>query len=235
MPSTNFTMLVANRPRLLKQALDSVGDLSDATVMIRDAGMNPDVFDVCSEWAIARDVKGIHYSLRTESLGTGTARNEVIQYAEKVWGRGTYLYLSDDDVFFKRSDWLKILIDTYEQAWKDGFRVIGAYNHPYHQPIGHYVYNAGIFVQEVYSLALQSMLMKWEVWDKYGPFKSTPAGAVCQGEDVDFGNQITEDGGKLGVIYPSLLVNCGLTNSFGQPIPGHDLVKAQVPAGVIAE
>ena len=73
------------------------------------------------------------------------------------------------------------------------------------------------------------------MWDKYGPFRETPAGAVCQGEDCDFGNAIRADGGRLGVISPALLVNCGVTNSFGQPIPGAEMVRAQAPAGVVVE
>lgn len=46
----NVTMLCANRPRLLKQALDSIGDLGDATVTIRDAGTNTECLRVAEEW-----------------------------------------------------------------------------------------------------------------------------------------------------------------------------------------
>jgi len=79
------------------------------------------------------------------------------------------------------------------------------------------------------------MLMRWEVWDKYGPFCETPVGKVCQGEDVDFTNKIRADGYKIGVVDPPLVVNTGITNSFGEKIPGYELVQAQCPPGVICE
>jgi len=79
------------------------------------------------------------------------------------------------------------------------------------------------------------MLMSWEVWDKYGPFCQTPVDKVCQSEDVDFTNKIRSDGFKLGVVSPTLVANCGITNSFGEHIPGWEMVKRQAPAGVIVE
>jgi len=36
-------------------------------------------------------------------------------------------------------------------------------------------------------------------------------------------------------VSPALVVNCGITNSFGEHIPGWEMVKAQAPAGVIVE
>jgi Glycosyl transferase family 2 len=223
----NITVLAANRPSLLKQTLNSIGDLSDATVTIRDAGMNPEVATILRDWR--RDKYASVLTCPTP-CGTGPARNSVVHSSAFCFGRGDYLYLSDDDVCFLRPDWLKVLIEAYERAWDHGYRVIGAYNHPYHQPVS----SIGD-VYEVYALALQSMLMRWEVWDKYGPFRETTVGAVCQGEDVDFGNAVRADGYKLGVISPALLVNCGITNSFGQPIPGAEMVRAQAPKGVICE
>lgn len=235
---TNVTILCANRTRLLKQTLDSLGDLSNATVTIRDAGFDGDAWGIAYEWA--QGVGKIAYS-PNNIIGTGASRNDVIIQSERSFERGDYLYLSDDDVCFLRPDWLAVLIDAYEAAWEQGYRVLGAYNHPFHHPVsndgwaylGKPVVTHAVF--PVYALALQSMLMRWEVFDHFGPFDSTPPGAVCQGEDVSFGNRIREAGFKLGVITPPLLVNCGITNSFGQPIPGADLVRAECPEGVLCE
>ena len=83
--------------------------------------------------------------------------------------------------------------------------------------------------------SLQSMLMRWEVWDKYGPFNKTTPGRVCDSEDVEFCRKIHADGFKVGVVSPALIVNTGITNSFGQKIPGWELVKAQCPSGVLCE
>ncbi len=225
----NFTMLCHGRDRLFKQALNSIGDTSEMAVDIFADDPTFEVHRIAREFI--QDKEG-SYTAIGKSKGTGGARNSVISAAN--CHRGDYLYLSDDDVFFKPG-WMQTLVNAYEKAWEHGFKVIGAYNHPYHQPIATVPVGDGNVVHEVYALALQSMLMKWEVWDKYGPFRETHPGAVCQGEDCDFGNAIRADGGRLGVIAPALLVNCGITNSFGQPIPGADLVKAQAPEGVIVE
>jgi hypothetical protein len=229
---TNISMLVANRPRLTKQALASIGDLSGATVTIRDAGMNPEVLKICRDWAVGRPAMILSGS---EAIGTGPARNSVIGTAGLV--RGDYLYLSDDDVYWKNPNWLAILTRAYEAAWKFGYRVLAAYNHPFNGPIqGESRIICDEFsVYPVYAVATQSMLMRWEVWDEFGPFCDTPAGKVCQSEDVDFCNRIRAAGYKVGVISPALLVNTGITNSFGEKIVGWELVKKEAPEGIIVE
>lgn len=255
---TNICMLCATRPRLLKQALESIGDLSDATVTIRDAVMNEEVRDFLSLWRINRWDRVHVPQIDRIPLGTGPARNHAIECSQSFFGRSDYLYLSDDDVWFSRPDWLSILIAAYKAAKPYGYRVIGAYNHPYNRPIdGLHVkfpireplpggamvpgteimttmYELGM-VFPVYALASQSMLMDWETWDKYGPFCDTPAGKVCQSEDVDFSNRVRAAGYKVGVISPALLVNTGITTSFGEKIPGWELVKSMCPEGVLCE
>lgn len=233
----NITLLCANRPRLLKQALDSIGDLSNATVTIRDAGMNDEVRHLASAWCGANESAYVFHA--DTPLGTGPARNDAVRKSENIFGRGSHLYLSDDDVYFLQSDWLRVLTTAYDEAWELGYRVLGAYNHPFNRPI-HASSLAprlpsGYRVNEVYALASQSMLMSWEVWDQFGPFCDTPAGKVCQSEDVDFCNKIRESGFKVGVIYPALLVNTGITNSFGDKIPGWIMVKNECPEGIICE
>lgn len=240
---TNFTMLVSKRPRLLKQAFDSIGDISGMTLSIYGDDPAREVHLAVHEFM--RNKEGI-YTVVGKSAGTGAARNSVINAAS--YHRGDYLYLSDDDVYFKRPDWLAILVAAYEAAWDEGYRVLGAYNHPYNGPIDptaereKWPYGRpwvkagnGFEVYPVYAVATQSMLMRWEVWDKYGPFCQTPVGAVCASEDIDFTNKIRADGYHLGVITPALLVNCGVTNSFGNKIPGWETVLAEAPAGVIVE
>lgn len=231
----NVTMLAATRPRLLKQALDSIGDLSNATVTIRDAVLDEEVGRVVLDWARFRNNVRVPQILKVP-IGTGPSRNHVIQSSEWCFGRGTHLYCSDDDVAWLQPDWLGIMTTAYDEAWEHGFRVLAAYNHPFNRPCADAVRLSTRWnVNEVYAVATQSMLMRWDVWDTFGPFCDTPAGKVCQSEDVAFCNKIREAGFRVGVISPALLVNTGITNSFGEHIPGWELVKSACPDGVICE
>jgi len=198
------------------------------------AGMKTLIVDDRSQRLTADLVKGFcqvtsaAFIQNTHPLGTGHLRNLSVQ-AAGFTGRGNYLYLSDNDVFFTPG-WLEKLIEHYEYAWTYGYRVLGAYNHPFNQPVSRI---DGVY--EVNHLASQSMLMKWEVWDTFGPFVETPVDKVCQSEDVVFSNKIRAAGYKVGVVSPWLVANTGITNSFGKHIPGWELVKSQAPPGVIVE
>jgi len=235
----NITMLVRDRPNLTRQALDSLlaHTKADYTVTVIDDRSEAETSDMLIHWS--RSGKSVFRN--SVPAGTGVLRNEVVHASEARYGRGGYLYLSDNDVSFT-DDWLNTLIYCYESAWKKGFRVVGAYNHPYHVPtrsvnVGRMTAEGAKFynVCEVNALALQSMLMRWCVWDDYGPFCETPVDKVCQSEDVDFTNKIHAAGYKIGVVSPALVVSTGITNTFGEKIPGWELVKAQAPPGVIVE
>jgi GT2 family glycosyltransferase len=245
----NFTMLAFNRPRLTRQALDSLRPVpKDLNITIYNNGLDEfHGMDGESEantayWVsvfCAGQPNAWTYCGYNEERGTGESRNHVIKSSEQAFGRGDYLYLSDNDVFFYPAIFEK-LVPIYEYAWTLGFKVLAGYNHPFHIPIASYpVFGGGkqkiSEIREVQAVALQSMLMKWEVWDKYGPFNETPPGRVCMGEDVDFCHKITADGGKLGVVHPPLLVNTGITNSFGERIPGWEMVQKECPRGILCE
>jgi GT2 family glycosyltransferase len=237
----NVTFLVCNRPKLTHQALASLGPTDDDVITVtvsEDRKCDSETQKVLSEW-YQSNPKNKHLCGHTAEYGTGTLRNHVITASEKYFGRGDYLYLSDNDVFFYPAIFEK-LVPIYEYAWTLGFKVLGAYNHPFHQPIGRYPVYAGgnqiiSYIYEVQALALQSMLMKWEVFDKYGPFVDTPVGRVCMGEDIAFTNKIRADGFKIGVVNPPLVVNTGITNSFGEKIPGWEAVQKECPLGVYVE
>jgi hypothetical protein len=51
----------------------------------------------------------------------------------------------------------------------------------------------------------------------------------------DFTNKIKADGFKIGVVSPALVVSTGITNTFGEKIPGWEAVQKQAPVGVIIE
>lgn len=226
-------MLVCNRPRLTKQALESLSGTPGINITISvDAKSDLETLSIVD---VFQSVHRCSSYLSAGDQGTGSLRNRVIEVSTHRFGRGDYLYLSDNDVKFLSPGWLETIIECYEVAWHHGFKVVGAYNHPYHQHNDRLMVNDKYSVCDVHALALQSMLMRWEVWDMYGPFCDTPVGRVCMGEDVDFALRIKKDGGRMGVVDPPLLVNTGITNSFGGTIPGWDLVKSQCPEGVLCE
>jgi glycosyltransferase involved in cell wall biosynthesis len=232
----NLTMLIHNRPRLTKQALESLRNTAsvNTTVLLYDDASENETSELIMEWAEENDacVRGV-----LESSGTGIARNASIRYSESVFGRGDYLALFDNDVFFTPG-WQEVLIDCYEEAWSSGCRVLGGVGHPYHQrgeSLGVCSFNVRYGVYQVNAQPLQSMLMRWGVWDAFGPFDKTEPGKVCQSEDISFTNKIVAAGYKLGVVSPALIVNTGITNSFGQKIPGYELVQKEAPPGVLVE
>ena len=233
----NFTMQVRDRFNLTKQALDSLvaAGMDDMTVtVLDDRSQNPTrdwVFWWCKD-------HGAHYVRNDEPLGTGQLRNMVMEESRRHFGQGEYVAPHDNDTYFTPG-WLGYLTKAYRFAWDHGFRLLAGYGHPYHRPIGRLPVTKGSYVilnvDEVIAIATQSMFMSWDVWDEYGPFCDTPVDKTCQSEDVDFTNRIRKDGLKLGVVVPHLVHATALKNTFGEPGPGWDLVKAQCPQGVICE
>ncbi len=230
----NFTLLARDRFNLTKQCLMSLkrsGCMRDLTVTIFDDASKKETKELLETWC---EDNFAHLVRKDESVGTGIARNSVIKESETEYGRGEFLYLGDNDSCFFPG-WLEILIKAYRVAWLDSYKVLGGVNHPFHQPVASLPIPGCCEVKQIEALALQSMLMTWYVFDKYGPFCSTPVGRVCMGEDVEFAWRIAADKGKLGVVHPAVVVNTGITNSFGEKIPGWEMVKEQCPSGVLCE
>lgn len=228
----NLTMLVRDRLNLTRQTLDTMamsGSLEgNVLTILDDRSLDPTRLFL-EDWAAQHQA---HLVRNDEPLGTGEARNRVVQAAEQRWGRGHLLYLSDNDLAYSR-DWLPTLIGMYRLV-SPLFLVLGAYNHPFNQPVRTYL--AGHQrVSEVMALAGQSMLMSWKTWDRYGPFIKTPVDKVCQSEDVMFSQRINGDGHKVGVASPWLAIGTGITNTFGEHIPGWEMVKSQCPKELICE
>jgi glycosyltransferase involved in cell wall biosynthesis len=102
------------------------------SVLVFDDASDGDTFDLLRQWNHAGHNGCVRGTVK--SYGTGKARNSAIHYSEKCFGRGDYLYLSDNDVFFHPA-WLETLIACYGIAEASGIKVLGAYNHPFHQPV----------------------------------------------------------------------------------------------------
>lgn len=231
----NIVMLVKDRDRLTNQCLDSLAkntplDLYNLTI-VDDCSKTP-----LEDW----------YAFRgsTERIGwkpmpvtvvrvgsgsiTGRARNLGIYWAEKYWGRGDYLYLTDNDVYFTPG-WLEKMVSTFEPVNKEYAFVLGGWNHPFLQPNGEVPWEK-YGMPKVHThdaVAGASQLMRWKTWDKYGPLDAHAVG-VGQSEDWKFCQDIIKGGGRVGSIYPRVVFNCGVTNSFGQPSPGADVMIAEL-------
>jgi hypothetical protein len=54
------------------------------------------------------------------------------------------------------------------------------------------------------------------------------AKGVGQSEDWAFCQKIIKDGGRVGSVYPRVVFNCGITNSYGQPSPGADVMLKEL-------
>jgi len=216
--TVNITMLTHGRPRLTGQSLETLRINTD----------HSQVFWTFDE-----------FDDEEMLLGTGKSRNKVIELARKRGGK--YLYLSDNDVYFKPF-WLEALIECFLLAKENaGVLVMGAYNHPYNQPVARYpifssALRSWLEIAEVYAVSTQSWLMEWSTWDKYGPFKETPPGMVRMSEDWEFCQRIRNDGFKVATVLPPLICNTALTDTNGQKVPGWELIeKEPLPEGAFRE
>lgn len=229
---TNIVILTRNRESLKRQAVDTLYRNTEQgsfnLTIIDDESIKlpvyPDIMHQRFDWTsltIERS-KGI----------TGQARNLGVYWAEKYWGRGDYLYLSDDDLYFTPY-WLQKLINHIEHT---NITLIGGWNHPFLQPkadtlkASSSAYTAS-FDDMKFALhdavAGASQLMRWETWDKYSPLDAHAPG-VGQSEDWKFCQDIIKDGGRVGSIYPRVVLNCGITNSLSQPSPGADVMHEEL-------
>ncbi len=210
----NVVVLVKNRPRLTLQCLTTLVKHTDVewNAVIVDDGSKPETRDMLSLFGLRDNVA----VLRNEtSKGiTGQARNLSCYWAEKYWGRGDFLYLSDNDVCFLPG-WASMMV-TVLDSWKD-LRVLGGARHPYHQPIATYP-----SWQETDAVAGYSQLMTWHTWDTWGPLDAHAPG-TCQSEDFKFCQEIREDGFKVGYLREPVLIDCGLTGTDGKPAIGWEV------------
>ena len=227
---TNITMLVHDRWEITDQTIKTLWcNTNEYTLTVIDDASLVLTRDMLREW---KDVSfpEMHLVRNEQTNGTGNARNQSVLESEQRFGRGDYLYLTDNDCYFL-PNWLDNLIEAYEHAHKLGFRVLGAYNHPYNaQAIRAYPTRLTLDprqfeLRENYALGgMMSYLMTWSTWDQFGPFVSTPPGAVRQSEDFEICQRIRNAGYKVGCIYPHLVINTGRTDSFGQQAVGAECV-----------
>lgn len=210
----NICMIAKDRQRLTRQAIESL------TVNTPSNLYNLTLIDDGSQPEAPQFISPNKVTIRlSQSKGiVGFARNLSIGMSEAYWGRGDFLYLSDNDLFFQPG-WLEKMIEAFEACESHGLlRVLGGVRHPFH---GINRLAGVVPIVTTDAVAGYSMLMRWETWYKYGPFDAHAQG-VCQSEDFAFCQKIIKDGGYVGYMEPGVLVNCGLTNSEGKPAVGSE-------------
>lgn len=216
----NIVLVVKDRPNLTRQCLGSLVKNTDVewNLMIVDDGSKPPTGELLKLFASVQR-KRVALLINPTSRGIlGQVKNLGVYWSEKFWGRGDYLYLSDNDAYFLPG-WSSRMIPIL--GW--GFDLLGGQNHPYHQPIE----TAQVGVREYEALAGTSWLMRWETWDKYGPLDANAIG-ICKGEDHEFCQRIRKDGGKVGAVYPHVVLDCSLTDTFGKPAVGAETKTERV-------
>ena len=231
--TTNITLLVHNRPRHTEQAITSLYQNTPNTsfnLVVVDDHSTEETADMLRN---LEKLYGFYLSQLPwveKPRGVGKSRNFAIGAVSDVYGQGSLLYCSDNDVYFEEG-WLPTLIGNFEIAEQVGFKLLGGYCHPYQQSTKVYAGVGDYGIHEKLAVGSLSWLMRWETWYEYGPLDSHAKG-INQSEDVAFCNKVRESGWKVGSVWPSLVINAGITGSFNKPCPGSDLVGKGVPKGV---
>lgn len=223
----NVVMLVYNRPELTEQAVWSLyahNDYDRFTLTVVDDGSDAATKEVLERLLIRPGYNNVDLIHQDNCGITARVRNHAIGESQLRFGRGDFLYLSDNDVFFESHSLLEMATTMFHlERTEPHISLLGGSNHPYHQPIKRINISSKAAVNTHMALAGYSQMMRWKTWDKYGPLKEGAPG-VRQGEDSDFCGRIYMDGGLICSMDPEVVLACGITDSFGQPIIGAELM-----------
>jgi len=224
----NVVMVTKDRLRLMEQAVRTLKENTSSP-------FNLTVIDDGSEIPIsagALSMVGIEHAtvLRVTSFNSkgilGMVKNLGVYWAEKYWGRGDWLYMSDNDVYFTPGwdEKMTSLLRAVQAPTGDLLKVLAGSTHPFH---GANPWPPGSASTPLVTLhdavSGYSHLMRWKTWDKYGPLDANAVG-VRQSEDWAFCQRIIKDGGVVGSIDPPVVYDCGLTDTFGEKGPGSDQI-----------
>jgi len=217
----NVVMIARNRPNLTRQAVVSLYSHTSPgsfnLTLVDD--QSDDLIEVESPNAcVLRIGRSNGVVSKIKNLG--------VYWSEHYFGRGQFLYMSDNDVYFQ-PNWFDHLIHAGIHHGTE-YRLIGGQNHPFHQPVGRQDALSTILsipIREYGAVAGTSWLMNWDTWDKYGPLEESGAPGVGQSEDHAFCQKIRADGYKVGAVWPHVVIDTGITQTDGQLSPGHEHKK----------
>ena len=218
---TNIVLIARDRPRLTEQCLRTLYENTNKdtfNLTIVDDGSDGPASDVIQEYGEGHDNCEVLTLLYPIGI-VGFLRNIGTWASERFFGRGDYLYESDNDLVFLPK-WLTIMENRMLHAETFNIPLLGGYRHPFHSPIGEIARTKLDETIEITdAVAGYSHMMTWQTWDLYGPYDQQARG-VCQSEDFAFCQRIVKAGGRVGYVNPPVIANCGITNSEGRPAIG---------------
>lgn len=165
-------------------------------------------------------------------IGPGPSRNQVTREITEKHERSTYLYHSDNDVYFK-DNWLHTMfaIMSYcsdkRMVSMNKIKVLGGSCHPYLQT--NEILPASIgYIHTKDAVSGYSQMMIWETWDEFGPFDETMRNAkekIMGSEDWAFCQKIIKAGYLVGSVVPEVVIPTGKTNTYGKAATGSETFK----------
>lgn len=221
----NIVMLTKDRSRLVTQSLRTLyaNTRGPFTLTLIDDG------GTVQPYADYQDRTNIAILRNTTSAGiTARVRNLGVYWSERTFGRGDWLCLADNDLYFCPG-WDEQIVRVADEAGRVGAVLVGGQNHPYHGAIQEHE-----GWREYLALAGSHWLMRWEIWDRFGPLKEGAPGP-CNGEDDKFCADVRKTGLKVGACWPEVVIDCGITQTGGKDAPGADLKMKNRMPGCIYE
>lgn len=232
----NIVMLVRDRPKMTRQALESLGYSKHYKVLVVDDGSDKETESIVQEYVELGPRVASTLRMNETNGRLGQLRNLGAAASQDKFGKGKYLYFSDNDVYFTR-DWVKKLLDVYPLAKCD---VLGGSNHPFNHPNSTYTTPYGK-VHNCNAVAGYSWLLSWKVWERLGLKMVTSSGQLSHGpfvedavgvrksEDFELCQRIINGGGRVGYVDPPVVIHCGKTDTYGDEVPGANLMKPRIP------
>lgn len=225
MTHISVVMLVRDRLRLTRQALDSLTRNSrdsgrHINLLIVDDASRPITQKWLDTWMVSHEAQLIRHE---ESRGTGWARNIGVAAARELFGTDNLLYLSDNDVFFMPG-WDDALLAMHYQ-FGNVFKIIGAGCHPFLQPSATSPETStGYRMTTRDAVSGYSWLLDWDTWNRFGPLDAHALG-VRQSEDWAMCRKVVDAGYFVGSIVPEMVIHTGLTDTFGEHPPGWEIMR----------
>jgi len=224
MKRVNIIMPAHNRWEHTKQSLESLYENTDPNAFVLYVVDDMSTDDTRERLEEMQPEKQFNLAISGTNMGPAACRNNVCNIITAQFERLNYLYHTDNDVYFTPG-WLDTLIEEYDKV-KDVVKILGGGSHPFHFPFED-LHDSQ--VKLTHALAGYSHFMSWDVWDEYGPYAVSDEhpdhGRIMGSEDWLICVKIKDDGYHVGAVFPEIVHNTGITNTYGKPTTGAEHIK----------